>query len=454
MSILGTRVLRKEDPKFLTTGGVYAADLRDPMLEGAGWVTFVRSTVAHARIVSIDTDDAKQAPGVLGVVTAADLGLTPAPYGLPLLNQAMLRTSLATDKVRFVGEPIVAIVTEHPYQGEDAAERVLIDYEVLPAVIDVFESRDGSTLLFEDVGTNVVIDGAIMGEQPPTADFFDGLRGRRHPAHREPARRAVPARGARRGAAAWVDGRLVQWSSTQHAQGARDAIASRERPRGRPRCASSLPTSAAASAPRSAPTPRSCCSARSAKDVGRPVRWLETRTESMQMLGHGRGPAPGRRRSAAPATARSRRTGSRSSRTRAASPRSARSSPRFMTKPMALGRLRHPQDRVHDDVGRHQHHADRRLPGRGPAGGHRRHRAGHGPVRRRDRDGSGRRAAQEPHPQVRRAVHDGRPAQTYDVGDYEGALDKVLAAADYDDAARRAERRAALRATRSSSASA
>src|SRR5262245_55205016 len=118
MSILGTRVLRKEDPKFLTTGGVYAADLHAPLLEGAGWVTYVRSTVAHARISSIDVEDAKSAPGVLGVFTAADLGLSAAPYPLPLLNQAMLRTSLATDKVRFVGEPIVAIVTEHPYQGE------------------------------------------------------------------------------------------------------------------------------------------------------------------------------------------------------------------------------------------------------------------------------------------------------------------------------------------------
>ena len=233
MSILGTRVLRKEDPKFLTTGGVYAADLRDPMLAGAGWVTFVRSTVAHARIVSIDTDDAKQAPGVLGVFTAADLGLTPAPYGLPLLNQAMLRTSLATDKVRFVGEPIVAIVTEHPYQGEDAAERVLIDYEVLPAVIDVFESRDGSTLLFEDVGTNVVIDGAIMGEQPPTADFFDGCEVVVTQRIVNQQRRAVPARGAV-GAAAWVDGRLVQWSSTQHAAGRTRRDPSCERPRGRP----------------------------------------------------------------------------------------------------------------------------------------------------------------------------------------------------------------------------
>ena len=287
MSILGTRVLRKEDPKFLTTGGVYAADLRDPMLQGAGWVTFVRSTVAHARIVSIDTDDAKQAPGVLGVFTAADLGLTPAPYGLPLLNQAMLRTSLATDKVRFVGEPIVAIVTEHAYQGEDAVERVLIDYEVLPAVIDVFESRDGSTLLFEDVGTNVVIDGAMMGEQPPTADFFDGCEV--VVTQRIVNQRVAPCPlEVRSGAAAWVDGRLVQWSSTQHAQGARDAIqAANGLEAGQVRVIA--PDVGGGFGAKIGAYPEELLLGALAKHLGRPVRWLESRTESMQMLGHGRG---------------------------------------------------------------------------------------------------------------------------------------------------------------------
>ena len=79
-SILGNRVLRKEDPKFLTTGGVYVDDLRDePLLQGALHVTYVRSTVAHGTITSIDTADAAAMPGVIAIYTAEDLGLQPVP---------------------------------------------------------------------------------------------------------------------------------------------------------------------------------------------------------------------------------------------------------------------------------------------------------------------------------------------------------------------------------------
>ena len=90
MSILGNRVLRKEDPKFLTVGATYCDDLRDERLDGAAFVTFVRSTVAHARITSIDTSDAKSAPGVIAVLTAVML----------ILAFATLRVH--TDKMNFM----------------------------------------------------------------------------------------------------------------------------------------------------------------------------------------------------------------------------------------------------------------------------------------------------------------------------------------------------------------
>ena len=75
MSILGNRVLRKEDPKFLTVGGNYVSDVHDPLLSGAVHATFVRSTVAHGEITNIDTADARAMPGVVAVYTASDLGL-------------------------------------------------------------------------------------------------------------------------------------------------------------------------------------------------------------------------------------------------------------------------------------------------------------------------------------------------------------------------------------------
>src|SRR3984893_5554807 len=79
MSILGTRVIRTEDPRLLTTGGVYVDDLRTPELDGAARVTFVRSPLAHARITGIDTSAARDAPGVVAVLTYRDINDIPPP---------------------------------------------------------------------------------------------------------------------------------------------------------------------------------------------------------------------------------------------------------------------------------------------------------------------------------------------------------------------------------------
>ena len=127
-SILGERVIRKEDPKFLTSGGKYLDDLNDvPELAGAAHVVYVRSAVAHGTITSIDTSEAAAMPGVLGVFTAADLGLEPAPSPF---NPTVARTLLASDRVRYVGEPIAAVVAETAQQATDAAEAVVVDYDV------------------------------------------------------------------------------------------------------------------------------------------------------------------------------------------------------------------------------------------------------------------------------------------------------------------------------------
>src|SRR5215216_5934852 len=144
-SILGTRVLRKEDPTFLTVGGRYTDDLHDePLLAGAAFVTYVRSTVAHARITSIDTSAARELPGVIGVFTASDLGLEPTPNRF---NPTVARTLLASDKVRYVGEPVAAVVTDDRQLGEDAAEAVVVEYDVLPALVDPEEAMTSSTLI-------------------------------------------------------------------------------------------------------------------------------------------------------------------------------------------------------------------------------------------------------------------------------------------------------------------
>ena len=97
MSILGTRVLRTEDPRFLTSGGVYTDDVVDDRLAGAYHVFFVRSPVAHARIGGVDVSAALAAPGVVAAFTAADLDDLPAIKPGPMFNQKMLRPLLASD---------------------------------------------------------------------------------------------------------------------------------------------------------------------------------------------------------------------------------------------------------------------------------------------------------------------------------------------------------------------
>ena len=162
MSILGTRVLRTEDPRFLTSGGVYTEDVVDARLTGAYHVFFVRSPVAHAKILGIDPSAALAAPGVVAVFTAADLDDVPAISPPPTMNKHMSRPILASDKVLHVGDPVAVVVTEQPYQGEDAVELVDVDYDVLPAVIDLADAEciellgafisSHHDLWFEDIG--------------------------------------------------------------------------------------------------------------------------------------------------------------------------------------------------------------------------------------------------------------------------------------------------------------
>ena len=161
-SILGNRVLRKEDPKFLTIGGKYIEDLNDePLLADALHVTYVRSTVAHGKITNIDLSECKEAPGVVAVFTADDLGLEPVSA---TFNPMAKRAHLAKYKVRWVGEPVAAIVTQHANQGEDAAERAIIDYETLEPLIDVEKAMTSTTLIYEECGSNVVMDTIALGQ--------------------------------------------------------------------------------------------------------------------------------------------------------------------------------------------------------------------------------------------------------------------------------------------------
>ncbi len=289
-SILGNRVLRKEDPKFLTSGGKYVDDLNDePLLQGALHVTYVRSSVAHGRILSIDTSDAESMPGVVAVFTAASLELQPVPAGMPAaFGVIVARTLLASDKVRYVGEPIAAVVTETREQGVDAAEAVIADYDVLEAFVDVEAAMMSSTLVYEGAGSNVVFDTTVLGIPENTGEaFFKDcdvvVTGRFMNQRVAPC--PLEVRGA---AAAWgPDGRLNQWLSTQHAQGAVDPLAAAngvDKSLIRVR----TPDVGGGFGAKIGAYGEELLLGVIAKKTGRPVKWRETRSESMVALGHGR----------------------------------------------------------------------------------------------------------------------------------------------------------------------
>src|ERR671936_2569863 len=135
VNVIGQRVLRKEDPRFLTGQGRYVANLP---FENALHATFVRSPFAHARIEGIDASAARELPGVQ-VFTAEEVDLPPyGPPPFPGIEPGMSRALPARGVARFAGEIVAVVLSEAPEEGVDAAELVFVDYDPLPVVADPF----------------------------------------------------------------------------------------------------------------------------------------------------------------------------------------------------------------------------------------------------------------------------------------------------------------------------
>jgi aerobic carbon-monoxide dehydrogenase large subunit len=283
VSILGTRVLRTEDPKFLTTGGEYTEDLVDDRLAGAVHVFFVRSPLAHARITGIDLEAVRTAPGVVAAFTAADLADVPAVPSMPGFDPAMTQTLLATDTVRYVGEAVAMVVVEDPYQGEDAVELVGVDYDPLPAVVDPRHAAGDGTLLFPAAGTNTVI---TYGEQTDEHLFDDcEVVVTRTITNQRVAPAPMEGRAA---AAVWgEDGRLTAWIPNQGAQGSKATLA-RMLGLDRDRVRVITPDVGGAFGAKFGADPEHAAVAWVAREVGRPARWSETRYENLLGMTHGR----------------------------------------------------------------------------------------------------------------------------------------------------------------------
>ncbi len=144
---------RVEDPRLVTGAGTYVGDLRP---EGLLHAAFIRGDVAHGTITSLDLDDARSSPGVVAVLSAADLDLPDMPPEGPVSISGMHRPPLARDRVRHLGEAVGVVVAETAPQAVDAAGLAWVDIDPLPAVTDVHEALADTTVLHPDDGTNVV----------------------------------------------------------------------------------------------------------------------------------------------------------------------------------------------------------------------------------------------------------------------------------------------------------
>ncbi|MCP4086214.1 MAG: xanthine dehydrogenase family protein molybdopterin-binding subunit [Actinomycetia bacterium] len=278
-SILGNAVLRREDPTLLTGSDEYLDDMK---IEGCTYLHFVRSPIAHARIESIDTSDAAGMPGVLGVYTADNLEL-PDFQGFPMFPEVFNRPPLAKGKVRFVGDIVAAVVATGRAQAEDAGEAVLVDYDPLPAIVDMQAAlEDGAPLLFEDHGSNLVFETAI-GEG-------DSMEGADHVAEVtiESQRLAgVPMEPNGALAIPGDDGRLTMWMSSQNPVAVRDALAPLlgMEPE-KLRCAA--PMVGGGFGPKAGPYIEFVIAGKLAQTLGKPVKWAEVRSENMLSMVQGR----------------------------------------------------------------------------------------------------------------------------------------------------------------------
>jgi aerobic carbon-monoxide dehydrogenase large subunit len=282
-SILGHAVVRLEDPTLLTGAGKYVDDLDSP---GAARVEFVRSTIAHGTLRSVDVDEARAMPGVLAVYHAGgdDLGLPPF-QSFPMLSEAFNRPVFSRDRVRFVGDIVAAVVAETSAQAVDAAEAVVVDVDPLPVVVSQAAALGADApLLFPDSGSNVCFATAFGADEDP-------LDGAESVAQVEMVSQRLAGVPMEPNGCLMVPGEppggITCWISHQAPHSVQPALAgvlglAPEAVR------VVTPWVGGGFGPKAAVYVEFLVAAAAAMQLGRPVRWMETRSEDMVALVHGR----------------------------------------------------------------------------------------------------------------------------------------------------------------------
>jgi carbon-monoxide dehydrogenase large subunit len=295
--LIGLSVKPHKSTRFLTGSGTYVADIRLPnMLHAA----LLRSTHAHARIRAVDVKEPRELEGVLGIWTGQDIAgrVAPFPESFEIHPTAWLEgvkpflhgprpTALAQGKVHYVGEPVAIVVAEDRHKAEDAVDLIGIEYEDVPAVVDPQESsKADATLVHEESKNNIVfsftvskgnVDQAMAGAPHRLSDRFH---------HHRYCAAPLECRGV----VAWVEPKtniLTVWSSTQMPHLVRRQIAaqlglSEETVR------VIAPDIGGGFGPKVFVYPEEILVPFLAFELGRPVKWIEDRTEHFISTAHGR----------------------------------------------------------------------------------------------------------------------------------------------------------------------
>ena len=293
-AMVGTPIKRREDPRLITGQATYVDDIK---LLGMLHMAVLRSPYGHARIKSINTEAARNHPGVVAVYIAEDLKgvVGDIPIAVPLpgpISEGLGRRGpLAEGKVRFYGDPVAVVIAEDRYTARDARDLIEIDYEPLPAAMDIEKAmQPGAPLLYEEIGTNVA-----TSIHPPTDEIDKVFQqtladGGIVVKQRIVNQRLAPTAMETRGAVAEyrkVDKTLTVWSSSQVPHFLRNFLAEQlGLPQHQVRVI--VPEVGGGFGSKLNIYPEEALVSFAAMKTGRPVKWIEDRSENFVATIHGR----------------------------------------------------------------------------------------------------------------------------------------------------------------------
>jgi carbon-monoxide dehydrogenase large subunit len=291
---VGQPVLRNEDPKLVRGEGSYTDDIHAP---GEVFAAMVRSPYAHGNIKSIDTEAARAMPGVLAIYTGADLekaGYMPYPYRVALTNRdgtpqvKPKRLALATKKVTFVGDSIACVIAETADQAQEAADAVVVDIEQLPAVMEMRDAvAPGAAQIVAEAPGNVCLDYHFGDSAKVEAAMKSAAHVTRMRINI--SRIVINAMEPRACLAVYdkADAKFTLYAPTQGVTGSKANVA--EIMNVPPAKVRFVATNVGGSfGMKGAIFPEYVCALHGARELGRPVKWTDTRSDSFLSDHHGR----------------------------------------------------------------------------------------------------------------------------------------------------------------------